>query len=336
MPDCKGRRSLGCASMRFSIPFVPRRSLLRVPVMAAAFLCQTEAAPYEKAERTGDELQEFLLWSHLKSSGQLPALRQLSRPKQLRWIQQERSYDPSLSYRKQDGGRGPEFRTLLALNDTETARWLIGQYSLPENHGAEILQTLAEWHTAEGIAFMAARTLSEEPFVMGMDNPESFRASMFLLDRMLPNAGDLPMPVRNWAGKLAKALLSSGQELLMAGGETSDASRRASFFLAERRREIAQRWWRANEKAVLAGKWQEVQPGEGYNTPEFRAFLVQLGGQKTVDGSEPKGASASDAVTASSPSAFSGQSYRWIAAGLLAAFLATVAGWLLVRSKRKK
>ncbi len=97
---------------------------------------------------------------------------------------------------------------------------------------------------------------------------------------MLPNVVALPWPVRDWAGKLNAAHSSAYRKLQVAGGETHEASKNAGVFVAQRRREIAQLWWQANEKAILAGKWQDVRPGEDYDTPEFRAFLAQLSSQK--------------------------------------------------------
>jgi hypothetical protein len=208
------------------------------------------------------------------------------------------------------------------------------------------LQPFVEWHTPEGIAFMAGQTLSDERWgePKGGGMPVSMEAAELLLDNMLPAIVSLPRPVRDWARERSgRAGIAYGVLKHMSEASGSrEPGREGAEYVNLRTREIAKLWWRANERAIMEGRWQDVLPGETYDTPKYRALLAkfggQNGGQNTADGSEPKGtaASATPIVTAGSPAPFSSQGYRWIAVGILAALLATVSGWLLVRSKRKQ
>jgi hypothetical protein len=293
--------------------------------------------PYRRAQPTENEREELLVFHRLSPEQRLPALRALSPEKQARWITLLRDYDPASPWYTQSDRR-ELFRQLLALNDRETAQWMIRDYTKLESGNYDLLHALSEWHVPDGIAFIASQALSNEPYIQqGSDGPISFSAATILLEKMLPNVEALPFPVRQWARNSGPSRMGAAKEIWRAGGDSTESHKLASNYVNYREREIAQLWWRANEKAILAGQWQDVRPGEDFDTPKFRAILAQLGAPKTVGASEPKG-TASDTliVTAGSPAPFSGQSYRWIAVGILAALLATVARWLVLHSKSKK
>jgi hypothetical protein len=211
------------------------------------------AAPYQVVKPTDDEREELLGYYRLRPSEQLPALRRLPRAKQLRWIQLMRKYDPSLSWADQHGDHGTEFVQLLALNDSDTAQWLVRQYEEKEFVPVDVFRTLGEWHTGEGIAFVARRTISDEPFVPdGWSRPTSFQAANWWADQMLPNFANLPSSVRDWARNAERNRLNAYHKIMLTGGETAKASAIASDYVNYRGREVARLWWQANEKAILA------------------------------------------------------------------------------------
>jgi hypothetical protein len=311
--------------------------LLSVVLLLIA-LSPVKAAPYRPMVPSETELQELLLLRHLPREGQLPALRALSRPKQLRWIQMIRKYDPALDYRANRGTHDREWQELLALNDTETAQWLIDQFPPTKSTPVGYLQVMAEWHTPQGIAVLAQRTFSDEPYeVRGSDmlwEPDSFAAAGVLLERMLPNMTALPMPVRNWAGKMHKALSTAFRGLWDAGGDTHEVSKLADHTLYPRTREIAQLWWRANEKAIMEERWQDVKPGETYDTHEYRGLLAQLAALRADGVSKPRGSAPSVATSndATKPITGSAEYMPWASIG---AAIAIIAGWLALRLRSR-
>lgn len=306
-------------------------------VIVLAFGCQ--AAPYQLAQPTETEAEELVIFRRLSPFTQLSALRRLARPKQLRWIQLIREYDPAMPWTAQAWNYEPQVKCLLALNDVETARWLARQY---EQNGAyyALLELLSEWHTPEGLAFVAKQALSDEPYgERGTTHPISFDASHILLSKMVPEIVDIPVAVRDWARKLEGEYLAAGKRIQIQGGDTKEASKQATDYVEHRRRQIAQVWWRANEKALLAGRWQEVQPGEGYDTPKLHAILAQFTGQQP----KPPAAVATPTPTATTrpdlPPHLASESqasihthYIGLALVLIGAAIAVV--WRMIRKRR--
>jgi hypothetical protein len=238
------------------------------------------STPYQPAQPTETEQEELVVFHKLRESEKLPALRRLSRQKQLRWIQLLRSYDPDFPWFTQGGSGNRDFQQLLALNDRETAEWMIADFKKAQYPNYNILLPLSEWHTPNGIAFMARETLSNEPWEPQQrtgegGEPISMVAADILLRVMLPAVVDLPRRVREWAFGCEQARIDAQRSL--RPGESPEARRQAAQYLTRRKREIAQLWWKANEKAILAGRWEDVRPGEGFDTPQFRALLTQFG-----------------------------------------------------------
>jgi hypothetical protein len=144
-----------------------------------------------------------------------------------------------------------------------------------------LLKPFAQWHTPEGIAFVATKTFSDEPYrVQGQDllgEPFSFSAADILLGKMLPNVVALPRAVREWAATCGRASVDAYRVIVRGGVESKASHAAGSDYVIYRKREIAQLWWKANEKAILEGRWQDVQPGEDFDTPKYRALLTQFG-----------------------------------------------------------
>jgi hypothetical protein len=245
-----------------------------------------------------------------------------------------RKYDPALDYPSNRGTHDREWQELLALNDTETAQWLIDQFPPTKSTPVGYLQVMAEWHTPQGIAVIARRAFSDEPYeVRGSDmlwEPSSFAASGVLFDRMLPNMVALSGSVRDWARKLEKAHIAADRNLVTSGGNTHEVATKVNPIMQRRKREIAQRWWRANEKAVLEERWQDVRPGETYDTPEYRALLAQLATLRADGVSKPKKPALSVATSTEATKPSTGTA-EWLPWACIGAVLAILAAWLAMR-----
>jgi hypothetical protein len=202
----------------------------------------------------------------------------------LKWIQLLHGYDPSIRWDDSAAANGRDFKSLLALGDDDTGHWLIEQYKNDHSRNEpfwQIIDLMANWRTAEGLAFMAGLTFSNETYkVSGGDfkiTPVSFYATNRLLEHMLPKAYLLPESVRKWASQLEHERLAAYSEICDVRDAANIGEDKASAdFVHYRGREIAQTWWKANEQAIKAQHWNEVKPGENYHGPKFNALLERL------------------------------------------------------------
>lgn len=239
-------------------------------ILFAATTLRSQAEPYKPIPLPPLIAEEARQLGSMSDETILKTFRGLSPQKKKIYADSKRRFDPDLDYN--DGRQNTQqFDKLLALDDPITGEYLLRQFEL--HHWDAIAGDLRHWHSPKVVAAFARAAMSDEPYYNLGDNgmePVSFRSARSMLG-MLQTMEGFPPEVREWAKSVEPDMLAflkkKQHEAESVPQGQYDPNWEKGYRWYERNREVAQKWWRANEKAVLEGRLKDTVPGEPYVAP---------------------------------------------------------------------
>ncbi len=194
-------------------------------------------------------------------------LRSLSPEKKKIYADASRRFDPDLPY-EDFNLKKDDFDELLALDDEITGKYLVRQFEIHQYEA--IAGHLVQWHSPLAVAAFARASMSEVPYPDTGEQPMSFTSAGPMLG-LVGNIKEFPPQVRDWARSIeqdrAAFFREKSHEAEAVPLDKYDPNWRKGYRFDDREREVVQKWWRANEKAVTEGRLPETVPGEAFVAP---------------------------------------------------------------------
>jgi hypothetical protein len=237
------------------------------------FLSCASAVPYEPVRPSAELAEEMQQLRGIGFNEQVALLRRLSPEKKARYADVLRNFDPALSY-FHPNQRREHIPKLLALEDPLTTSYISAEVQMVQH--PVLIEDLARWRAPGAVIVWAGLSMSDEAY--HHDAP-SFIAADMVLD-LAASLEEFPAEVRQWAAEVrrdAAALLQRrlDEEARNPGQKTSDPPKSA-----HRLRELVQRWWKANEPALIGRRYSDLVPGERFLAPS--QFLPGISAQPNL------------------------------------------------------